>query len=211
MPKKKQYAVKWENEQAVSFEVDGVTYASLNDIPDKGDKRKLQAMMAASSEPDFDEKEWEQTQKESLKAENLILWIFGGVAILMLLIAGVSAADAIRKILQEQSALGRVVDVVMKREYVNEQDRVVQEYYYPVVQFTAQDGRRRNVQMTEGSDPPSYEKGDQVTVRYDPAHPLEARIDSFGSAMLMWIVPGITGILGLAFGGGVLAVKWLMK
>jgi len=208
---KKNYSVHWENEQAVSFEVDGVKYSSLSDIPDKRDKRKLKEMMAASSEPDFDEKEWEQTQKESNRAEQIILWVFGGVAALMLLIGIISAGAAISRIAKERSAPGRVVDVVMKREYVNEQDRVIQEYYFPVVQFTADDGHRRDVQMSEGSDTPSYEKGDEVSVRYDPAHPLEARIDSFGSNALMWILPSITGILGLAFLGAVLAVRWLMK
>jgi hypothetical protein len=212
MPKKKQYAVKWENEQAVSFEVDGVTYASLNEIPDKGDKRKLQAMLAASSAPDFDEKEWEQTQKESNKAENLILWIFGGVAALMLLIAVVATGANIAKITVERSAPGMVLEVVKLPVYdENDRDRVLREINYPVVRFTADDGRRRDVQMSEGSELPFYEAGDEVTVRYNPQHPLEARIDSAGSSVLMWILPGITGILGLAFGGAVLAVKWLMK
>jgi hypothetical protein len=212
MPKKKQYSVHWENEQAVSFEVNGVTYASLDDIPDRQDKRKLKAMMAASSEPDFDEKEWEQTQKESNKAENLILWIFGGVAVLMLLITVIVTGVNIAKIAQERSAKGVVMEVVKLPVYdENDRDRVLREINYPVVRFTADDGRRRDVQMSEGSELQFYEAGDEVTVRYNPEHPLEARIDSVGSSMLMWILPGITGILGLAFGGGVLAVYWLTK
>ena len=208
---KKNYSVHWENEQAVSFEVGGVKYANLNDIPDKRDKRKLKEMMAASSELDFDEKEWEESQKESDKAQSIILWVFSGVAALMLLITVISVGGAMSKIAKERSAPGRVVDVVMKREYVNEQDRVIHEYYFPVVQFTADDGHRRDVQMSEGSDTPSYEKGNEVTVRYDPEHPLDARIDSFGSNALMWVLPSITGILGLAFLGAVLAVRWLTK
>jgi hypothetical protein len=208
---KKKYSVHWENEEAVSFEVDGVTYASLNDIPDKRDKRKLQAMMEASFAPDFDEKEWEQMQKESNKAEQILLWVFSGVAALMLLIAGIATFSNLTTLASERSAPGRVVDVVVKREYVNEQDRIITETYYPVVDFTADDGHRRTVQMSVGSDAPEYEKGNEVTVRYDPKHPLEARIDSFGSNALMWIVPGITGILGLGFLGAVLAVRWLTK
>lgn len=208
---KKKYAVHWENEQAVSFEVDGVTYARLNEIPDRRDKRKLQEMMEAASAPDFDEKDWEQMQKESNKGQQIILWVFSGVAALMLLIAGIATFSNLTTIAAERSAPGRVVDVVVKREYVNEQDRIVQEYYYPVVDFTADDGHRRSVQMSVGSDSPEYEKGNEVTVRYDPKHPLEARIDSFGSNALMWILPSITGILGLAFLGAVLAVRWLVK
>jgi hypothetical protein len=57
--------------------------------------------------------------------------------------------------------------------------------------------------MSEGSNIPSYEKGDKVTVLYEPEHPLDARIKSASSTVLMWILPGITGILGLAFAGAV--------
>lgn len=211
MPKKKSYSVNWENEQAVSFVVNGVTYASLKDIPDLGDRKKLRAMMSETSEPDFDEAEWEQIRKEANKGQDIILWIFSGVSALMLLIALLSAGSIILARSQEKTAPGVVVNVVSRREYVSEQDHVVQDYYFPVVRFTAEDGRRRDVQMSEGSSSPEYESGDEVMVRYNPERPLKAHIDSFGSAILMWILPGITGILGLAFGGAVLAVKWLIK
>jgi hypothetical protein len=101
--------------------------------------------------------------------------------------------------------------MTVRREYVNEQDRIVNEYAYPVVEFTASDGRLRSVQMSEGSWPPSHEVGEEVTVRYDPEHPLEARIESFGGNALMWILPGITGILGLGFLGAVLVVRAVMS
>jgi hypothetical protein len=79
-----------------------------------------------------------------------------------------------------------------------------------VVDFTASDGHRRTVQMNIGSDSQEYEKGNQVTVLYDPQHPLDARIKSFGSGLLMWILPGITGILGISFLGAVLVVRYVM-
>jgi hypothetical protein len=210
MSKKKSYSVHWENEEAVSFEVDGVRYANLNDIPDQRDKDKLQQMMADSSEPEFDEKEWEATQKESNTAFNIILWVFGGAAALMLLIAILSGGSALSKLSREESAPGVVVEMVIRPVYdENDRDRLLNEFHYPVVRFSDRDGRRRNVQMTAGSDPPTYEVGDEVTVRYDPEKPLDARIDSFGSSALMWILPGISGFLGLAFGGAVFAVKKL--
>ena len=56
----------------------------------------------------------------------------------------------------------------------------------------------------------SHEVGDEVTVLYNPDRPLEARIKSFGSSALMWILPGITGILGLGFLVAVMAVRRLM-
>jgi hypothetical protein len=213
----KKYSINWENEEPVSFEVDGVQYETLDQVPDEADREKLAAMVDGSLDREFEkefenfdkefDKEFEANKKSTANVEKLILGVFTGVAMLMLLIALISSFSAISKMNKEASAPGRVVDMVKQREYVNEQDRVVQDYYYPVVEFTSADGRRHSAQMSEGSSSPSYEVGDDVTVRYDPDHPLDARIESFGSNALMWILPGITGILGICFLGAVLAVR----
>lgn len=208
MPNKK-YSINWENDEPVSFEVDGIRYESLDQVPGEADREKLESMMDGSFDRQF-EKEFEAHKKDAGKFEKVILGIFTGVAALMLLIALVSSFSIVSKLSQEESAPGYVVDVVMRREYVNEEDRVINEYYYPVVEFTASDGRRRSVQMSEGSWPPSHEVGEEVTVLYDPEHPLDARIKSAGSNVLMWILPGITGILGLGFLGAVLIVRSVM-
>jgi primosomal protein N' (replication factor Y) len=53
----------------------------------------------------------------------------------------------------------------------------------------------------------------QAALRFlirQPEHPLDARLKSFGSSALMWILPGITGILGLAFLVAVLVVRKYM-
>ena len=217
---KKKYSINWENDEPTSFEVDGVSYESLDQVPDETDRSKLEAMMDASVEEEFEkefkdfdkkfEKDWEAHRKSSAHAEKLILGIFSGVAVLMLLIAFVSAASAVLKMSREKSAPGRVVEIIQRREYVNQQDRVVQDYYYPVVEFVSSDGRKHTVHMTEGSSAPAHEVGDEITVLYNPEHPLEARIKSIGSSALMWILPGITGILGLGFLGAVIAVRRLM-
>lgn len=219
MPKKK-YSINWENDEPASFEVDGVLYESLEEIPDEADRERLAAMMDASFEQqieeefkDFDEefqKEAEATKTSGVSMEKLVLGAFTGFAILMLIIAALSSFSAVSKMIGEASAPGRVVDVVVQRAYVNEQDRIVRDYYYPVVEFTAGDGRRRSVQMSEGSSSPYYEAGDEVTVRYDPDHPLDARVKSAGSDALMWILPGITGVLGLGFLGAVMVVRRFM-
>lgn len=218
---KKKYSINWENDEPVSFEVDGIRYESLDQVPDEADREKLTAMMDGSLDREFEkefenfnkefDKEFEAHKKDSAKAEKLILGIFTGVAVLMLLIAGISSFSTVSKISKEESAPGRVVDMTVRREYVDEEDRVGSEYYYPVVEFTASDGRLRSVQMSEGSWPPSHEVGEQVTVRYDPEHPLEARIASAGSNLLMWILPGITGLLGIGFLGAVLIVRNVMS
>lgn len=210
---KKKYSINWENDEVVSFEVNGVQYENLDDIPDENDRLKLEAMMDSASDAEFDAefaqaaKELEQMSKFPM--EKVVLGVFTGVAILMLTIAGIATFNNIRKINHEESAPGRVVDVVMERSYVNEQDRVVEEFYYPVVQFTARDYTRRTVKMSEGSSSPSYEVGDGVVVLYDPGHPQDARIKGVGSSALMWILPSITGILGIGFLGAVIAVQWV--
>ena len=77
MPKKK-YSINWENDEAQSFEVNGVTYESLDDVPDWKDRDKLAAMLHASSEEGFeevkfDEKEFEELRKAAAKAKELDL------------------------------------------------------------------------------------------------------------------------------------------
>ena len=78
------------------------------------------------------------------------------------------------------------------------------------MEYGSNDRKRHNVQLSEGSSTPSYEINDEVTVLYDPEHPLDARIKSFGSSSLMWVLPGITGVLGLCFLGAVLVVRKVM-
>jgi hypothetical protein len=213
----KKYSINWENDEPVSFEVDGVKYSSLDDVPGEKDRSKLSAMVDAASEDffdedlKFDEKEFEEMQKSAVGMEKTVLGIFSGVAALMVLIAVISSFMNIQKIAREESAPGRVVDVVVRRELVNEKNDIVRDFYYPVIEFVASDGHKRTVQISEGSDSPYYEKGNEITVRYDPGHPLDARIKSAASNMLMWILPGITGILGIAFAGAVFIVKKVMS
>ena len=211
---KKKYSIDWEDDVPVSFEVNGVTYENLDDVPNEADRRKLEAMMDSSfdaeTDAEFAEMQKEVQQIKGPAVEKIILTVFSGIAALMLLIAGIASVNNFLKIGREVSAPGQVVEMIHNREYINEQDRVTQDYYYPVVEYVSSDGKRHTVQMNEGSSTPSYEVGDEVTVLYEPGHPLNARIKSVGSAALMWILPGITGILGMAFLVAVLAVRKFM-
>lgn len=212
---KKQYSIRWEDDLPISFEVDGVTYDSLDNVPDETDRRKLESMMESAEEAEFDA-QFEKMSREvqpvkGADVEKIILSIFTGVAALMLLIAGIASVNNILKVSREKSAPAVVVEMTRRLEYdENDSDRVIGEAYFPVVEFTANDGKRRSVQLSEGSWPPAHEIGEEVTVLYDPSRPLDARIKSFGSSALMWILPGITGILGVAFLGAVIAVRRLM-
>jgi uncharacterized protein DUF3592 len=211
---RKKYSINWEDDEPVSFEVDGIQYESLDDVPNEDDRLKLETMMNSTLDAEFDaefakmDKDIQQTNK--VPFEKIILGIFTGVAVLMLLIAGIASVNNVLKMGREQDAPGRVVDMIQRREYVNEQDRIIEEYYYPVVEYVSFDGKSHRVQMNEGSSSPSHELGDEVVVLYEPGHPLDARIKSAGSSALMWILPGITGILGMAFLGAVIAVRKFM-
>lgn len=212
---KKKYSINWDDDIAVSFEVDGVTYESLEDVPEEKDRLKLEAMLNSAEDAEFDA-EFEKIQKElepisNFPVEKVVLSVFTGIAVIMLLVAGIASFNNIRKVNREESAAGIVADMTKRLEY-DEQDfnRVVGETYYPVVEFTANDGKRRNVQLSEGSFPPAYEVGDEVTILYEPENPMDARIKSFGSSALMWILPSITGVLGIGFLVAVIAVQRVM-
>ena len=215
---KKKYSINWENDEPSSFDVDGVTYNSLDDVPNEKDRNKLAAMVDDFANDDaenvkFDEKEFEELRKAA-DDPTMERWVLGGftsIAVVMILVAVIASFLNIQKIAKEESAQGRVVDVVVRREVVDQQNRIVRDFYFPVVEFVAIDGHKRTAQLSEGTDSPYYEKGDEVTVRYDPDHPLDARIKSTGSNMLMWILPGVTGILGIAFAGAVFVVKKVMS
>jgi len=212
---KKKYSINWEDDKAVSFEVNGVEYKNLEDVPDEDDQLKLEAMLNSAEDAEFDA-EFEKMgqgvqQTDGTPIENIILPIFTGVAVLMLLIAGIASFNNILKTGREANAAGRIVDMTKQLEYdQNNYNRVIGETYFPVVEFTANDGKRRSVQLSEGSFPPAYEVGDEVTILYEPDHPLNARIKSFASSAGMWILPGITGILGISFLAAVLAVRKVM-
>jgi hypothetical protein len=131
--------------------------------------------------------------REFARFRIIIIAVFSSVAVLMLAIAAISAVSTVRALAREQTAAGRVADLTVRR------DRSGNELYYPVVEFQLPDGSTKTVQMPEGSWPAAYEAGESVTVAYDPDRPRDARIQSATSAIGMWIVPIITGALGVAF------------
>lgn len=217
----KKYSISWEDDIPASFEVNGVEYETLDDVPDEKDRRRLESMLLETpsdddvEDVDFNDEEFKQLRKDvermsKVPVEKIVLWFFSGISMLMLLVAGISSYSALSKLNRELESPGRVVDMIERRQYVNEQDRIVEEFYYPVIDYVSSDGKRHVVQLSEGSNPASYEIGDEVTVLYEPEYPLDARIKSFESSALMWVLPAITGILGIAFLIAVLTVLKVM-
>ncbi len=70
--------------------------------------------------------------------------------------------------------------------------------YYPHVRFTAQDRQEYEFTNDNGSNPASFDVGEEVAVLYLPEAPHRASIDAFFS---LWVGPIICGVMGLIFAG----------
>ena len=194
----KTYKVHEGGGRVVGVEVDGVWYATPDDIPDPVDRERVRLLIGEPSAA------VEAPTRSPLPLERVVAGVFAAVAALMLAIAVVTGVSTGRAIARERVAPGRVADMVARtvevpRESTSRRETVLQEFFYPVVEFELPDGTRKTVQTSEGSWPPAYEKGEPVTVRYDPDKPTRARIASSTGNLLMWVWTLITGILSLAF------------
>src|ERR1044072_3942559 len=76
--------------------------------------------------------------------------------------------------------------------------------YAPVVRFTTGDGREIEFHGRGGIDR-GYFEGDRVTVIYDPANPIRARIVSF---LDLWLPTVVAFGVAILFGGSVWLSRW---
>jgi len=195
----KNYSVNHKEDGTVIYEIDGALYAGLAQVPEESDRAMLAAMQDSSFER---ETEWDSMAgrgagaraADTARTRMIFLGVFGSIAVLMLLVAAVSSYSVIDRLNREVTAPGSVVDTVVQQEAGDNSG-----FSYPVVAFTDRDGENHTVQVSEGSSPPEWAAGDAVTVRYDPAYPEGARIESWTSDLLLWLLPGITGIVGTGF------------
>jgi hypothetical protein len=128
----------------------------------------------------------------------LFVLIFGGVGLLMGLIAG-------GMIVHTQSWLGRTVAVagrVTELAGGGGTGRSARSYY-PVVAFTTQDGRKIEFRSNMGSNPPAFSVGEAVRVRYLPDDPDSAGIEAFFSLWFLPLMFGGMGVIFLLVAGGV--------
>ena len=65
--------------------------------------------------------------------------------------------------------------------------------YYPTVRFTAKDGTTYTATSTSGSRPPSYEVGEAVQIRYNPANPTDIEMPGFFDTWGLTLVLGGVG------------------
>jgi hypothetical protein len=135
----------------------------------------------------------------------VLLFLFAGIAALMLVIALLTGISTARRLSTERSALAQVIDMTERK---SAEESI---YYYPVVAFDLPGGQRQRVQLAEGSWPPAHRVGDLVTVRYQPANPLDARIDTGGGTAALWTWTIVTGALAVAFALAAALAWWMGK
>jgi hypothetical protein len=123
----------------------------------------------------------------------------------MCVISVLTGVSTWRGMSREVEAPGQVVEMVTRK------DEQGNEFFYPVVAFSLADGSRKTVQMPEGSWPPAYEVGDEVTVLYDPGQPLNARVKSTSGTVSLWTWTIVAGILAVAFLLATLLARWVLK
>jgi len=212
----KKYSVNMENDEVISVEVDGVRYATPEDVPNKNDREKIHRLISrlagggaddeARDEVDgfaesFDlefEADLRGLGRNATQGTKLFMMIFIGVAAIVLTVAAFSALHALRTQAREEEARGEVVDLVVRQSRDSDTQEIIA-YTYPVVEFAMPGKPPQRVQMSEGSSPPAYAVGEEVTVLYDPQQPGSARIKSFSSTLLLWLVPAITTVVGVSF------------
>jgi hypothetical protein len=138
----------------------------------------------------------------------LIVIFIGGVFLAVgLLLAVVLPRSLGKETASFASAQGRVVAMVESPgdEYA--------EFRRPVVEFEAPNGELYRFTSSYASDPPAYAAGDTVVVRYDPANPREAELESTGPSMANTLrtIGIIFMLIGLATYGVAALVNRLLK
>jgi len=108
-----------------------------------------------------------------------------------------------------QSTSGTVINLLKGVETHRNRDGFSRSsvYYKPVVAFTDGQGQVQEIHSTSGSNPPTYKRGEQVAVLYDPDNPEFAVIDDWRRHLAGMILGGI----GLLFTIVGLYIVWTSR
>jgi Protein of unknown function (DUF3592) len=121
-----------------------------------------------------------------------------------LYIGGLRAQGTVVEIRQTR----RTEQEEVRRADGSEQRRDVERVYYtPVVRFTTSEGREIEFHGSGGSGT-AFAQGERVTVIYDPANPIHARIASF---LDLWLPSAVPFAVTFLFGGSALLSRWARR
>lgn len=128
-------------------------------------------------------------QSNADKLPRLLGGIFGGIGVILLIVAAIIYYNQTESRKHTVSVKGKVVEMVSSRSSKGGT------LYSPIVefQFNAQSYR---ITSEVASSPPAFEVGEEVNLFVNPAKPDEAQIDSF---VENWFVVALLGFMGTIF------------
>ncbi|NOZ20551.1 MAG: DUF3592 domain-containing protein [Planctomycetes bacterium] len=129
-----------------------------------------------------------------MKVVRILGAIFLAVALILFLVAGLVYNHTKKFMETSVTTTGTVTDFELRRSSSSSSSS--SGVYYPLVEFKTDKGETVEFVSSCGSRPAAYDKGESVTVRYDPGstkYPYRARIDTFASNWLGVIIPGALG------------------
>lgn len=133
--------------------------------------------------------------------------IFTVIGLVLLAVSGTILYFTQQSRAAEVEAPGVVVRNELRRyEPANQSSssRGSRDLWHAVVEFKLADGTSKTVEMSNGNWPKAYDEGEAVTVRYDPAKPLKARIEGdFGMNYFPTIITGFLGSIFFIVGASV--------
>ncbi len=127
-----------------------------------------------------------------MKVLTRVAWLFLGIGIVLEIAAGIVWNRTDTFLENSVVTEGLVIDLVLGMSSSDSSTAG----YHPVVRFATESGESIEFRSSISSHPPAYEKGEAVTVRYDPDHHYNAKIDGFFS---IWIGVVVLLPLGLLF------------
>jgi hypothetical protein len=160
------------------------------------------------SDPAWDSKEFENLEakvRDGLASGpnvgRMVGSIFTVVGLLLLATSGTILYFTQQSMAAEVEAPGIVIRNELRQHErssnSSSSSRGSTDLWHAVVEFKLADGAPKTVEMSAGNWPKAFDEGEAVTVRYDPAKPLKARIaGDFGMEYFPTI---ITGFLGFTF------------
>jgi len=121
---------------------------------------------------------------------HIFVLVFGLVGLVFLTVAAVILRSELEFRKSAISAPGTIVDLEPTRS------RSGSTSYRPVFEFVDHNDRLHRVAGSVASNPPSYHRGEAVTVLYRPENPEIAHLDSL---LEHWFLPLVFGSLGVIF------------
>jgi len=123
----------------------------------------------------------------------LFVAIFGGIGVILLVLAGIVYFREQSFLSRAQTATGTVVDLDLSNDSNGSSS------FCPVIEFTTQAGEPVRYYGNVCSNPPSYNVGEPVEVVYDPQDIKHVQMSGFWSQYLGVIILSCIGVPFLLF------------